>query len=191
MIWALKGVVHSKTDTSIVLEVNGIFYEIFMVSKHIFDFEIDEEVMVYTREIVKENSPVELVGFLSKSERALYDALVKVSGIGPKNAMKILDVTDFDTFANAINSKDITFLKSLPSVGAKTAERMVVELAGKIQSVENEIGEGSKVGEAVETMIALGFSRPKAFEAVKRAVESGARDLEEIVKKALSFVNEV
>ena len=191
MIWALKGVVHSKTDTSIVLEVNGIFYEIFMVSRHIFDLEIDEEVMVYTREIVKENSPIELIGFLSKSERALYDALVKVSGIGPKNALKILDVTDSDTLANAINSKDITFLKSLPSVGAKTAERMVVELAGKIQGVENEIGEGSKVGEAVETMIALGFSRPKAFEAVKKAVESGARDLEEIVKKALSFVNEV
>ncbi|WP_036221931.1 Holliday junction branch migration protein RuvA [Mesoaciditoga lauensis] len=188
MIWALRGTVHSKFESSIVLEVNGVFYEILMTSKHVSEFETGEEAMIYTREIAKENSPIELVGFPRRSERALYDALVKVSGIGPKNALKILDVTDFETFANAINSKDIAFLRSLPSVGTKTAERMIVELAGKIQSVE---GETSEVGEAVETMIALGFSRAKAFEAVKKATKDGAKNLEEIVKKALSFVNQV
>ncbi|WP_456400572.1 Holliday junction branch migration protein RuvA [Mesoaciditoga sp.] len=188
MIWGLKGIVHSKFDTSVVLDVNGVLYEISMISKDLIKIDLEEEVIVYTREITKENSPTELVGFLDKAERTMYDALVKVSGIGPKNALKILDVTDLDTFANAINSKDVAFLKSLPSVGAKTAERMIVELAGKLESVQNEDG---KIGEAVETMLALGFSRQKSFEAVKRAVKSGARDLEEIVKKALSFVNEV
>ncbi len=188
MIWALRGIVHSKSDTSIVLEINGIFYEVLTISKHMNEFVVGDEVMVYIREIVKENSPIELVGFTNKSERALYDALVKVSGIGPKNALKILDVTDFDTFANAVNSQDMAFLKSLPSVGPKTAERMMVELRGKLQAVEEE---RSEIGEAVETMIALGFSRAKAFEAVKKATQSGAKNLEEIVKKALSFVNKL
>ncbi len=186
MIWALRGVVQSKTYESVILDVEGVFYEALMAPKHVKEFELEEEILLYTREYVKENSPVELVGFVDEGERALYDSLVKIKGIGPKNALKIVDVTDFNTFAKAVNSKDVSFLKSLPGVGAKKAEHMVLELSGKLDAVGEPMGQ---LGEAVETMIALGFSHAKAFEAVKHASESGANDLEQLVKSALSFVN--
>ncbi len=186
MFWALKGVVHSKTCESIIVEVKGVFYEVLVAPKHVEEFDTEEEILIYTRESVKENSPIDLIGFVDEAERALYDSLVKVNGIGPKNALRIIDVTDFDTFARAVNSKDMSFLRSLPGVGTKTAERMILELSGKLDVSGKVTGQ---LGEAVETMIALGFSHFKAFEAVKRASESGAKDLEQLVKKALSFVN--
>lgn len=186
MIWALRGVVHSKTGESVIVEVNGVFYEVLIAPRHVEEFSAEEEILLYIRESVKENSPVELIGFVNEAERALYDSLVKINGIGPKNALKIVDVTDFDTFARAVNSKDMPFLRSLPGIGAKTAERMILELSGKLDVGGKVTGQ---LGEAVETMIALGFSHAKAFEVVRRASESGAKDLEQIVKKALSFVN--
>ncbi len=87
-----------------------------------------------------------------------------------------------------MESKDVKFLSSLPGIGQKTAERIILELSGKIK----EIGRSDlKLGEAVETLIALGFSRNEAFVAVKRAIDSGARELEDIVKIALSTVRKV
>ncbi len=186
MIWALRGVVYSKTYESVIVDVKGIFYEVLIAPKHVEEFDIEEDIFLYIRESVKENSPVELIGFVGEVERTLYDSLVKINGIGPKNALKIIDVTDFDTFARAVNSKDVPFLKSLPGVGSKKAERMILELADKLDVVGKSTGQ---LGEAVETMIALGFSHAKAFEAVKRASDSGAKELEQLVKKALSFVN--
>ncbi len=185
MIWALSGEVHSKTNSSLILEVRGVFYEIMMTQKELSKFNLGEEVMIYTREISKENSAIELVGFSNESMRSLYDALIKINGIGPRNALKIMEVTDYETFARAVNSKDISFLKALPSIGAKTAERIVIELSGKL----DEVGaSASYSGEAVETMIALGFSRAEAFNAVNEAIKKGSRDLEEIVKTALSLI---
>lgn len=183
MIWGLKGVVYSKTENSVVLEVQGVYYEILICSKHDARFRIGEEVFLYIRETVREGNPVELIGFVDEEERTLYDALVKISGIGPKNALKILDVTDLDTFVNAVESKDTTFLRTLPGVGTKTAERIVLELSGKLQFTGGKV---DRMGEALETMIALGFSRKEAFEAVKNAMKNGAKGLEEIVKMALS-----
>ncbi len=185
MIWALYGRVHLKNDFSVVLEVQDVFYEVMMTQKDLASFNVGEKAIIYTREVYKENSSLELVGFAQEEERILYDALVSVSGIGSRNALKIIEVTDYANFVNAVNSKDVSFLKALPSIGAKTAERIIVELSGKLSEVG---GVTAKAGEAVETMIALGFSRTEAFKAVNEAVKKGAKGLEEIVKSALSIV---
>lgn len=185
MIWGLRGVLHSKTENSVILEINGVFFEILICAKHSAIFHIGEEVFLYIRETVRENAPLELIGFVNEDERALYDALIKINGIGPRNALKILDVTDLNTFVNAVDSKDTLFLRSLPGVGIKTAERIILELSGKLHSLGNT---SDHIGEAVETMMALGFSRDEAFEAIKHATEKGAEGLEEIIKSALSSI---
>jgi len=185
VIWGFRGVVHSKTDNAVILEVNNVFYEVFLCTKYSVTFHTGEEVFLYIREAVRENAPVELIGFVNEDERTLYDALIKINGIGPKNALKILDVTDLDAFVRAVESKDTLFLKSLPGIGTKTAERIILELSGKFHFTANT---DDHIGESVETMMALGFSRNEAFEAVKNAVESGAEGLEEIVKSALSSI---
>ncbi len=185
MIWGLKGILHSKTENSIILEINGVFFEILICTKHSARFHTGEEVFLYIRETVRENSPLELIGFVNEDERALYDALIRINGIGPRNALKILDVTDLNSFVNAVDSKDTLFLRSLPGIGAKMAERIILELSGKLHSAINA---NDHIGEALETMMALGFSRSEAFEAIKRATGSGAKELEEIIKSALSSI---
>lgn len=187
MIWALKGTLLEKDENSLVIDVNGVMYDVTVASRHLSEFEAERDAFVYIREVSREGEAVELIGFTGKEERSLYDALIKVSGIGPRNALKILDFTDLKAFSGAIESKNVGFLKSLPGIGVKTAERMLVELAGKLKATEEGYSQGY-FGDAVDTLTALGFSRQVSFDAVKRAIDNGSRELEEIVKSALSSI---
>ncbi len=187
MIWALRGTLHTKDENSMVIDVNGVMYEVTVASRHLAEFEEGGEAFVYTREVSREGEPVDLIGFVDPRERSFYDALIKVSGIGPRNAVRIIDFTDLNSFAGAIESKNVGFLKSLPGIGTKTAERMIVELAGKLKPTSDGYSQ-SHFGDAVETLVALGFTQQASFDSVKRAIENGACELEEIVKVALSSI---
>lgn len=188
MIWAIRGLVVEKNLNSVAIDTGEIIYEVLFPLKESENLKEGQKILVYIRENSKENEPIELIGFLSQERRYLYDMLISVNGIGSKNALKIMDFVDLETLSSAVESKDVKFLSSLPGIGQKTAERIILELSGKIK----EIGRPDlKLGEAVETLIALGFSRNEAFIAVKKAVDSGAQELEDIVKIALSIVRKV
>ncbi len=188
MIWALRGSIIRKNINSVAVDTGSIIYEVFFSLKEIENLKEGQEILAYIRESTKEGEPVELIGFLSEENRYLYDMLVSINGIGMKNALKIMNFVDLETLSASVESKDVKFLSSLPGVGRKTAERMILELSGKIK----EVGRSDlKLGEAVETLITLGFSRNEAFFAVKKAVDSGAKELEDIVKIALSIVSKV
>ncbi len=186
MIWALRGKIIKKDPGRFVLDAGNILYEIVMTSKDLELLNEGEETLVYIREDVKEGEPVELVGFLNEEERYLYDILTSVNGIGKKNALKIMEVLDLQNFSSAVETKDVKFLSSLPGIGQKTAERIILELSGKLRPSQLN----PNLGEAVETLIALGFSRNDAFVAVEKAAASG-KNLEEIVKGALSILRKV
>lgn len=185
MIWALRGTIIKKNLNSVALDAGSVVYEVFFSLKEIGQLNEKEEIFVYIRENVREGEPTELIGFLNEEGRYLYDMLRSVKGIGSKNAIRIMDFLDLETLSHAIESKDVKFLSSLPGIGYKTAERIILELSGKIKEFGNS---DVKLGEAVETLTALGFSRSEAFEAVKKALDSGSKELEEIVKSALSNV---
>ncbi len=169
------------------MDVNGVMYEIRVPSKDLSMVEDGKEMVIYIRESVRDGEPVELIGFLSEEGQMLYDALRNVSGIGPRNALKIIDFIDLNTLSIAVRSKDVKLLSSLPGIGTKMAERIIIELTGKVKPVQSS----AKFGEAVETLIALGFSRQEAFEAVKKSIENGADNLESIIKGALSSTKKV
>jgi Holliday junction DNA helicase RuvA len=188
MIWALRGSIIRKNTNSIAIDTGNVIYEVFFSLKEIENLKEGQDILVYIRENAKEAEPIELIGFLSEESRYLYDMLISVNGIGSKNALKIMDFVNLETLSTSVESKDVKFLSSLPGIGQKTAERIILELSGKIK----EIGRSDlKLGEAVETLIALGFPRNEAFIAVKRAIDLGARELEDIVKTALSTVRKV
>lgn len=185
MIWALRGTIIKKNINSVALDTGSIVYEIFFSLKEIEQLNEKQELFVYVRENVREGEPVELIGFLNEEGKYLYDMLRSVNGIGSKNALKIMDFLDLETLSHAIESKDVKFLSTLPGIGPKTAERIILELSGKIKAFGNS---DVKLGEAVETLIALGFPQNEAFIAVKKALNSGSTALEEIVKNALSNI---
>lgn len=194
MIGRLRGRVLSKQPPFLLLDVNGVGYEIeapmstFYVLPH-----GDEEVVLHTHLSVREDAHV-LYGFAREADRALFRALLKVSGVGGKMALGVLSGMTAEEFSQAVQAGDIAGLTRLPGVGKKTAERLVVEMRDKF----DKIGVPSGVGivapagvvsaaadqDAVAALIALGYKPPEASRMVSKVYAEGM-ETEAIIKAAL------
>lgn len=190
MIGRLRGNLIEKTPPQIVLDVNGVGYEI-DVSMHTFYAlpALGEVVQLYTHLVVREDAHL-LFGFAHVAERATFRQLLKVSGIGAKTALGVLSALSPDELASAIAAEDVKKLSSAPSIGKKTAERMILELRGKL-TVSGSLNTGlfaenapvSHVDDIVSTLLALGYNEKESRAAVKNLPNNV--DVGEGVKLAL------
>ena len=169
MIDFIKGkLVHSFGD-SIVVENNGIGFKIHTSIGSVADFSsLGEEVVVYTELIVREDS-MSLVGFSSRDELNMFQLLTSVSGIGTKVGIGILSSMPFGQLAGIIASQDIKSLQSAQGVGKKTAERLLLELKGKLGAdIGMPLGAiDSAQGDILQALLALGYSDKEAAAALK------------------------
>jgi len=154
---------------------------------------MDNEVFLFTELIVREDS-LTLFGFTTENERKLFNMLISVSGIGPKSGIGILSGTKQDEFKNAILTGDTVFLKKLPGVGKKTAERLIVELKDKFDgyvTTDSSLNQISNTSEdAVLALISLGYNKTTAKRIVNQAIKSTDNKIdktEELIKLALKF----
>lgn len=132
MISHLHGKLMEKTPPQIVIDVHGVGYEVDVSMQTFYSLPpLHENIQLYTQLIVREDAHL-LFGFASKAERATFRQLIKVSGIGAKTALGILSAMTTDELAQAIAEEDVKRLASAPGIGKKTAERMVLELRGKL-----------------------------------------------------------
>jgi Holliday junction DNA helicase RuvA len=194
MIGRLRGRVLSKQPPFLLLDVNGVGYEIeapmstFYVLPH-----GDEEVVLHTHLSVREDAHV-LYGFAREADRALFRALLKVSGVGGKMALGVLSGMTAEEFSQAVQAGDIAGLTRLPGVGKKTAERLVVEMRDKFDKigVPSGVGVVAPAGvasaaadqDAVAALIALGYKPPEASRMVSKVYAEGM-ETEAIIKAAL------
>ena len=191
MIGRLKGILLSKQPPWLLIDVNGVGYELEAPMSTIYDLpEIGREVTLRTHYAVKEDS-VALYGFLHESERALFRNVQKVSGIGAKIALAILSGVTVDEFARHVQSGDLAALSRIPGIGKKTAERIVVELRdrvdGLIGAVGSSLGSGvptDPVSEASVALQSLGYKPAEVMRLVKDAAAPGD-SAENIIRKAL------
>ena len=191
MIGRLRGLLVAKQPPWLVLDVAGVGYEIQVPMSTMFDLpETGKEVTLLTHYAVKEDTAA-LYGFLRESERVLFRALQKVSGIGAKTALAVLSGVSVDEFARLVQSGDIASLTRVPGIGKKTAERIVVELRDRVDGIAMTapgFSEGSMPRDAVtEATIALqqlGYKPAEAVRLVKDAAQQGD-DAEAIIRKAL------
>ncbi len=147
----LKGIVTEKYEDFVVLENNGIGYEIAVSHNSLFEIEINQELILYTRLIVKEDE-LSLCGFTSREERALFDNLITVSGFGKKSALSAISNAGVDSIIKWIITEDYKSLVKLNGVGKKTAERLVVELRDKFKKLYQNLSlEGEEDREAPKT----------------------------------------
>ena len=197
MIAYLKGRVLDMGGETLILEVNGVGYELYCSAKVFSLARIGGELEVYTSMQVKEDG-ITLYGFASPKEKELFLKLTSVSGVGPKSGIAAMSA---DEAAAAILTADVKKLSTVKGLGKKTAEKIVLELHGKISAAEvmsasgdfsAEIpayAEGERLSAADEDAVSalqnLGFTRSESLHAVKRAKESGAAGLEEIIRRAL------
>ncbi len=190
MIAQIKGRLVEKTPTYVIVDCNGIGYEI-NISLNTFSTLGDDELcFLFTHFIVREDAQL-LYGFKEKSERELFRLLISVSGVGASTAMMILSSLSPNETKQAIISGDVNTLKSVKGIGAKSAERIIIDLRDKIGKVES-VGSISTVAnntikeEALSALIMLGFAKKPAEKALTKVMLSGDKlTVEELIKMTL------
>jgi len=194
MIGSLKGKIISKKPTKIIVDVNGVGYLV-NISINTFEKIADlEDVTLYTYLSVKQDS-LDLYGFYSLAEKEMFELLINVNGIGPKSAQSILSGIQIEDLKDALKNGNIARIVSVPGIGRKTAERMVIELRDKVDSVI-ESGSGvSTAGyglrnDAIAALVNLGYNQKTAERAV-RSVSEGkpGMSIEDLVREALTELN--
>ena len=196
MISYIKGKLDSKNIDNIIVDVGGIGYKIFMSITSIDRVgEIGNDVKIYTYMRVREDD-ISLYGFCTNEELKMFEQLLGVSGVGAKSALTILSNISPSSFALAIISDDIATLKSLPGIGAKSAQRMILELKDKmktqdaieIQSIPTKvIVKNDKTKDAIEALQVLGYAR-KDIETVISNIDVNTLSVEEVIKQALKYL---
>ena len=189
MIGRLRGTLLAKQPPALVVDVNGVGYELEAPMSTFFDLpETGREVALFTHYAVKEDTAV-LYGFLREGERTLFRALQKVSGIGAKISLAVLSGVSTDEFARLIQQGDVAALTRIPGIGKKTAERMLVELRDRVSDLGPAAGASGvvpkdPVSEATVALQTLGYKPAEATRLVRDAAAPGDR-AEEIIRKAL------
>jgi len=193
----LEGLVDEKTNNELVLNVNGVGYQVLCTQSAMAAAPAKDEYMrIYTWLSVREDA-MELFGFHSKEERAMFLHLNSVSGIGPRTAMNILGSMPLKDLTLAILTEDLQMLTRAPGIGKKTAQRITLELKDRMSKEDFAGGlsvlpgspanaPAGAVGEAIAALSALGYSQSEAALAVSRVHQAGS-DLppDELVRQAL------
>lgn len=190
MISFLIGTIEDKQENSLLLDVGGVGFEM-SISSNTFSAlpMVGESVKVLTYMSVREDD-ISLFGFSSKEEKDLFIKLISVSGIGPKVAISILSGLTLNALSIAIANKDVKMLSKIKGLGAKTAERICVELKDKVSAfplidqTQSEDYDESAVQMATDTLIALGINKSEAYMLARSNAGDNA-SAEEIIAKSL------
>lgn len=179
MIYFLKGKVAHIDEDTIIVDVRDVGYQVLV--SHIEDYEIGEEVFIYTYEVVREDDQY-LVGFRTLEEKAVFLALIKVKGLGPKTAVGALSATTPQEVINAIASNNVAYLKKLPGIGGKAASQIILDLKGELTGSKGDPGVYEDVYDALKQ---LGF-KGAAIDRVLATINEPNATSEDILRIALS-----
>ncbi|MAZ77114.1 MAG: Holliday junction branch migration protein RuvA [Legionellaceae bacterium] len=195
MIGRLSGKLIEKQPPQLLVDVNGVGYVLSASMNTCYKLpEINQDVVLFTQMIVREDAQL-LYGFFDKHERDLFNSLIKVNGVGPKMALAILSSMDPDGFVACVDNNDSTSLTSIPGVGKKTAERLVVEMRDRLKawqpvtmSVTSHASGADQVKQAfhdaIAALIALGYKPQEASKMISR-VANDEMSSQELIKASL------
>jgi len=185
MIASLTGTITNKSESYLVLEVNGVGYKIYATGNTIESIKTSP-ISMWIHHAIRENAS-DLYGFITRDELEFFELLISISGIGPKTALGILNVANIETLKQAVRSGNSGHLTKISGLGKKNAEKIVLELSGKIGvgaegslNIEDE-------GDAIEALTSLGYSQKEARDAL-REVPSDIVGTSDRVKKALKHL---
>ncbi len=191
MIAQLNGRLIEKNPTDLVIDCGGVGYYV-KISLNTFSRVGDSEsVKVYTEFVVREDAQL-LYGFADKEEREMFRHLVSVSGIGPNTAMIMLSSLVPEEIAHAIQVEDVKTIQSIKGIGAKTAQRVIVDLKDKMLKMEFsseniQFSNNTNRFDALTALISLGFDKKSAEKAIDK-VSTGDESVEHIIKEALKIL---
>lgn len=190
MIARLTGVLEEKTPEQLVVNVNGVGYQVFTSLQTFYRLPaLHEGVSLHVHTHLREDA-LQLFGFLEEKEKASFLLLKGVTGIGPRLALNILSGIPVDELENALRTRDVTRLVAVPGVGKKTAERLVLELREKVGAGEDgyfaAAGEPTPLSaEATSALVNLGYRQAQAEKAVREALRRGAATIADLIRESL------
>ena len=199
MIAFVRGTAVDMTENSVIVEAGGIGYEIYMTGTDLSQIHMGEEVKIHTYFNVREDA-MQLYGFRSKDDLQMFKLLLGVNGVGPKAAVGVLAGITADELRFAILSDDVKTLSKAPGIGKKTAQKLILELKDKMKLEDafelklaheqekavaglGEISDGRQ--EAVEALVALGYSSTDALRALRKVTDVAPDDVEGLLRAAL------
>lgn len=187
MIRMVRGVVMARGKDYLVVDVNGVGYKVFVTEPAALETNSNEEILLHTYLQVREDA-LNLFGFTDTDELAMFELLIGVNGVGPKVALSTLGVLSPDMLRSAVNAEDPGMIARVPGVGKRTAEKIVLELRGKVRQVSGiqSLAYASDVdSEVIDGLISLGYSVVEAQRAVQKLPKE-AVGVEDRLRIALS-----
>lgn len=192
MIGQLRGNVLAKTPPTLLLDVNGVGYEVHapMSTFYALNDSPTATVTLLIHMVVREDAQL-LYGFFSDNERQLFKSLIKVNGVGPKLALTLLSGMDVMQFTQCIHDNDSARLTQIPGIGKKTAERLIVEIKDRLSDINinttNHSAVSSSTQDAVSALTALGYKPQEATKTIKAVFEPHLSS-EDLIKLALQHM---
>ena len=190
MIGRLRGTLVSKQPPALMIDVNGVGYELEAPMSTFYRLpELGSEVHLHTHLVVREDAHL-LYGFATEDERRLFRDLLRVSGIGPKIGLALLSGINVETFLVCVEAQDVDALIRIPGIGRKTAERLLIEMRDRIRALgqmpsasQRGIGASAQT-EAYAALVALGY-RPVEVTRLLKSVDNEGAGTEELIRRAL------
>lgn len=202
MIGRLRGTLAEKQPPHLILDVNGVGYELEVPMTTLYRLpKLGEPVTLHTHLVVREDAHL-LYGFFEKREREFFRELIRLNGVGPKLALALMSGLEVDELVRCVQAQDTTALVRIPGVGKKTAERLLVELKDRFKAWETiplianlvveprlDLPQACAESDAVSALISLGFKPQEASRAVAMVVAAGAKgdnpSSEDLIRRAL------
>jgi len=186
MIASLRGRLMSKRPDGVIIDVGGVGYSVSVPLSTLASFPDEaSEVFLYTYTHVREDI-LQLFGFRTEEEKRTFTTLIGVSGIGPKIALSILSTIPADTFYGLVHSEDVEALCRVPGLGKKTAQRIILELREKLPAMKEK--KDALYDDTLSALVNLGYKKNIAQDALDKAYNSGAGDIESLLKETLKYL---
>ncbi len=187
MITRISGILLEKKAPTLVIDVNGLGYELFVPMSTFYQLpNIGDNIILLTHFVVREDAQL-LFGFISERERKLFRALIKVNGVGPKLAMTILSGITADQFVKCVQEQDCETLMRIPGIGKKTAERLMIETRDRLSEWEVTtlpVDLNQAMQDALSALSALGYKPSDAKKAISK-IHKPDHNSEQLIKLAL------
>lgn len=175
MIATVCGIVMHRDRASVVIDIGGVGYDVHVAPRTLAALRVGESARLWTHEHQRDDGR-ELYGFVAAEERTLFRRLINVSGVGPKSAMGFMAIGDAPTIEGMIERGDVTGLSAVPGVGKKTAQKIILELKGKL------VGAEAETDDVALALAGMGYEREHVRDALSRV---GAGPVEERLRTAL------
>jgi Holliday junction DNA helicase RuvA len=197
VIGQIRGKLIEKNPPEILMEVGGITYELQIPMSTLYQLpELGRDVLLHTHFVVREDAQL-LYGFYDKGDKAMFRALIRVNGVGPKLALGILSSMDVNEFVRTVRNNDVTTMVNLPGIGKKTAERLIIEMRDRLSEWDTSassptsaslgLAEAGIKKDAETALIGLGYKPSQAIRAISQVLKDNPEisDNEELIRLSL------